>query len=496
MEAVRPIMVSVELEYGPVVGANRLGEDAVQELGGVFSRARSRENIPGISFGVMCSAGMLCSGSEGSAELEPEVGITAHTIFRIASMTKSVTACCVLMLRDAGMLDLDDPVGTYLPGFRQLGHPVELAQPVTLRNLLTMSAGLVEDDPWADRQLDMPAGAFDALLNSGIPLNHPPGFEFEYSNLGYAILGRVVEVISGKSLPEFASQRLLQPLGMAATCFELEEVPSELRATGYRISAGQAIPERPLHHGAFGAMGGLWTSVGDFSRYAQFHLRCEAGDEPNRASPISSTTVREMQQPQRAIRPGRAIRAGVGGVGYGFGLFSGWHPRQGRVLFHSGGLPGFGSHVEWLPECDLAVFAFANATYAPMRAAVGEAIEALDRAGLLVPEAVEPAPELIMARDLAVRAYQQGTMAGLAEIAASNLFLDRDLESRSREVSELRGQHGRCTKVGPLSSRARLRAHFTLHCEAGDLRCELWLSPTSPARVQLMSFASVAAEPD
>ncbi len=488
-------MVAVECDLCPQAGSVRLEGETVRALGEVFAAARERGGLPGVCWAVASSKGMLCYGQEGAAALESGARLTPQTVFRIASMTKSITACCLLMLRDAGVLSLDESVGAYLPELRLSGYPGELARWVTLRHLLTMSAGLVEDDPWADRHLDMSDGDFTSLLRSGIPLDRLPGREFEYSNLGYAILGRVLEVVTGSTLPAFAARRLFQPLGMGSTHFELDEVDPSRRAEGYVLAGHGPVVEPALHHGAFGAMGGIWTSIADFSSYAQLHLRAWMSAEPDPESPVATPSLREMHQPHRAIRPGRAVRTGVGGLGYGFGLFSGWHERQGRVVFHSGGLPGFGSHVEWLPDCDLAVFAFSNLTYAPMRVAVGEAIEVLDRAGLLAPRHEEPAPELVRARDLLVSAYQQGTLVGWAELAADNLFRDRDLQTRNVELGRLRARLGRFQKVGPLRSSARLRGTVTLHCEAGDLECELWLSPAASAGVQLLAFRTPGVDP-
>src|SRR5580765_4862297 len=99
--------------------------------------------------------------------------------------------------------------------------PTADSPPLTVRMLLTMSAGLVEDDSWADRQLDMPPDAFEALLASGLRLSNPPGIRWEYSNLGYSILGRVVAAAAGRPLREVADERILRPLGMADTAWDV-----------------------------------------------------------------------------------------------------------------------------------------------------------------------------------------------------------------------------------------------------------------------------------
>ncbi len=474
--------------------SDRMGEGVVVALGELFAGIRARHRIPGIGFGVVDSQGLWAVGWEGWADLESGRPVTAESVFRIASMTKSITAWCLLALRDAGALTLDDPVNSYVPELRFRLGAADWTEPLTLRQLLTMSAGLVEDDPWADRQLAMSASEFSHLVRSGLPLNRPPGCDFEYSNLGYAILGRVVEVVSGTTLPDFAAQHLFVSVGMNCTHFEFEEVSLARRVLGYRDQDGSAVAEAPLHHGAFGAMGGVWTSIEDFGRYVRLHLAAARFGEVEQSVRTTPSTLREMQQSHRAIRPGRPVRPGVTGLAYGFGLFSGWHERQGRVVFHSGGLPGFGSHVEWLPDCDLAVFAFANLTYAPMRVAVAEAIEHLDQAGVLNRGETEPAAELVVARELVIAGYNTLTLDGLGELVATNLFVDSALSARNAELARLQARHGPCLTAAAIRPAGRLRCSFTMHCERGDVDCEIWLSPTSPPKVQRLAFNSVAGE--
>src|SRR5207245_727026 len=115
----------------------------------------------------------------------------ADTIFRIASMTKSFTASAILTLRDDGLLKLDDLAEDYVPELR--GWP--LVSPdsarISIRHLLTMTAGFPTDDPWGDRQQGLPLEDFARFLAKGVSFNCAPGTRFEYSNLGYAILRRV-----------------------------------------------------------------------------------------------------------------------------------------------------------------------------------------------------------------------------------------------------------------------------------------------------------------
>lgn len=118
-----------------------------------------------------------------------------------------------------------------------------------------MSSGLVEDDPWADRLLDMDVPSFRALLAGGLAFDIPPATAYEYSNLGYAILGEVIANVTGMKLRDFAQERLFDPLGMTQTTWDMDHVSPDNLAGGYRLENGDWKPETPLPDGAFGAMG-------------------------------------------------------------------------------------------------------------------------------------------------------------------------------------------------------------------------------------------------
>src|SRR6516225_2808812 len=121
----------------------------------------------------------------------------ADTVFRIASMTKSFTASAVLALRDDGVLKLDDLAEEYVPELRGWPPVTPDSARVSIRHLLTMTAGFPTDDPWGDRQQGLPLEDFASFLSGGVRFNWAPGTRFEYSNLSYAILGRVITAVTG-----------------------------------------------------------------------------------------------------------------------------------------------------------------------------------------------------------------------------------------------------------------------------------------------------------
>jgi CubicO group peptidase (beta-lactamase class C family) len=399
-------------------------------------------------------------------------------------MTKSVTAACVLLLRDEGRLGLDEEVARYVPELETWESPTADSPPVTIRHLLTMAAGFVEDNPWGDRQLAMSENEFSALLARGLPFNRPPGIGFEYSNLGYALLGRVVARVSGQPLGEVATQRVLKPLGMEATVWDVAAVPAAHLAHGYRLQGGGWEEETPLPHGAFGPMGGLWTTIDDFARYVAFHLAAwPPRDEPD-PGPLRRSSTREMQQSGWPGPTGPELARSVSA--YAFGLVAGLDAGGRRVVSHGGGLPGFSSHVQWLPDHGVGVIGFANLPFSLIRDTVAEAIELLAATGGLVARAQRCSVALLQTRQVVLRLYEEWDESSAARLAADNLFLDRPAAERRLEFAQLRSENGRCLDPGELIPSGELRGRWHMTCERGEVDGELWLAPTPEPRVQTL----------
>jgi serine-type D-Ala-D-Ala carboxypeptidase/endopeptidase len=186
-------------------------------------------------------------------------------------MTKSFTALSILKLRDEGKLSLDDPVTRYMPELADLPYPTKDSPVLTIRHLLTHSEGFPEDNPWGDRQLGRSDETMQDWLRAGIPFSTAPGTAFEYSNYGFAILGQVVARASGRPYADYVHEQILLPLGMRSSTFDVAAVPREHIALGYISQDNNDWREEPiLAHGAFGSMGGLWTSARDLARYVAF----------------------------------------------------------------------------------------------------------------------------------------------------------------------------------------------------------------------------------
>lgn len=258
-----------------------------------------RGGQPAISYGVV-SAGVLVHSAGFGARTAGGPPPDADTVFRIASMSKSFTASAIVLLRDEGLLELDDLAEKYVPELAGWPPAAPDADRVTIRHLLTMTAGFPTDDPWGDRQQGLPLDDFGSLLAGGVRFNWAPGTRFEYSNLGYAILGRVVAQASGVPYDEFIRTRLLAPLGMTRTGFAAAEFPDDSLARGYRRGpAGwEYVPFEP--YGAFAPMGGVFSCVRDLARWvAGFASAFPPGEaDAGGPHPVRRASRREMQLPQ------------------------------------------------------------------------------------------------------------------------------------------------------------------------------------------------------
>jgi CubicO group peptidase (beta-lactamase class C family) len=469
------------------------------EVDAVFADFREKDRVPGVAYGVVVDGELAHHGGVGVRDTASGAAADADSVYRIASMTKSLTAMTILILRDEGRLSLDDPAAEHVPELEGLRYPALDAAPITVRQLLSMASGLVTDDAWADRHLDAEDAEFSRWMEGGLGFTLPPGVEFEYSNFGFGILGRVASAAAGAALRTFAEERVLRPLGMSSTTWDADRIDDSRVARGYRLEDDAWIEEAPLADGALGAMGGLATTVRDYARYVALHLAAwPPRDDPD-DGPVRRSSLREMQSiwrigPTFMAEPDDAEESDGRWLadGYGFGLTSGVHSAYGRVVAHSGGLPGFGSHVRWLPDHGVGVMAFANRTYAPAWAAVARAIQALAATGGLEPRVAQPATALAEARDAALALYERWDDDAVAARAADNLFQDAPLERRRQACADVREACGPCLRVDAPRLSGALRGVWRMTCERGAVDLTVALSPAVPPRVQTLQFDRVS----
>jgi len=484
----------------------------------------SDDHTPGVVVGLVADGGLVHCSARGESTLGTGQPPDADTVFRIASMTKSFTAATVLHLRDEGQLHLDDPVAQWLP---ELADPAPFGVTLTLRHLLTMSAGFPTDDPWGDRQQDLPIADFDRLAARGFTTVDAPGTTFEYSNLGYALLGRVVAAATGQPFDEVVRTCLLGPLGLTATVFRAADLPDPARlASGYvPRGTGSSAPfdiEPVSGYGAFAPMGGLLSTVNDLAVWVAGFLAADRidqidsndstdedsgstdpGTDSGRAPasgpehPLAEATRREMAQLQRFAglttqeRPGRS--PSVSAAGYGFGLFEEYRSDYGRVVSHSGGYPGFGSHMRWHPASGLGIIGLGNRTYSPMARLTARILEeSLDDAGWETPRRAL-APRTRDAKQAMVGLTRHFEDSVADEWFADNVDLDLPRTLRTAALERARADVGLLGEAEPGDPRddGPARAGWRVPAERGALKVDLLMSPQRPMLVQQLQVEVV-----
>ncbi len=452
---------------------------------------------PGLAFGVVRDGELVYWGGFGQRFLGGAAP-DADTVFRISSMTKSFTAAAVMLLRDEGLLAMDDLAEKYVPEMRGWPPVTANSARVTVRHLLTMTAGFPADDAWADRQQGLPLEDFSALLAGGVSFAWAPDTKFEYSSLGYAILGRIITACSGLAYPEFIRQRLLNPLGLTRTGFEAAEFAADDLALGYG-PAPQGWAELPMEPcGAFAPIGGAFSSVRDLASWVAGFLATFPPADDGAPHPLSAASRRQMQIPQVFFGSWPGFPAGFP-MSYGCGLYIDQDAALGRIVHHPGGYPGFGSHMRWHPATGTGVVALANSTYAtpyPLTVKLLEAVVRQDKAtraasGPVLAPRGEPWPETVAARDAVNRLLRDWDDAEADRLFTPNVAQDAPYPQRRRAIEVIRERIGAFGDDPGHPAEYDTPAHcrWWLTGERGAAQAQILLSPEKPPRVQALRLA-------
>jgi len=310
--------------------------------GGLLAELAAADE-PGLAVGVYAGGELVSSAAAGCAVVEHGVRVTEHTVFDIASVSKHVTSACLLLLAADGLVELDADIRALLP-------ELALAEPVTLRQCLTHTAGLRDYGALGDlagipisgitedRFLDLVAGQRD--------LDFAPGSEFSYSNTGYALASVIVRRAAGTGLGAFAAERVFGPLGMRRTHFRDDVsllVPN--LAAGYLVRPGGGFRRCDVTEELTGD-GAIVTTIDDLAGWHAF-MATGAG---------LGTGIRDALLTRGTLTAG----AGPGTpIGYALGLES-IELAGHRAWWHSGSWAGYRAAVVYLPGSAAGVSVLAN----------------------------------------------------------------------------------------------------------------------------------------
>jgi D-alanyl-D-alanine carboxypeptidase len=309
---------------------------------------KAREE-PGLSIGIVYDQDLIWAKGYGFANLDKRLPAAPSTLYRIASISKLFTAIAIMQLRDAGKLQLDDPVAKHLPWFR-----VKKIQPdspdITIRHLLTHTSGMARELPlpyWND--LHFPSREEMIRLISSQPAIFAPETTFKYSNLAVAIAGEVVSAVSDEAYPSYIEKHILEPLGMRST-----RVVPDPGAPGLAVGYRKRVPGQTREAEDFIDSRGLTPSAGfassveDLAKLVSLQFRHE---QAGGAQVLKGSTLREMRRVQW-LRPDWQS-----GQGVGFEIRRvGQQTRVGK----DGAAPGYKSQIETAPDEKLGVIVLIN----------------------------------------------------------------------------------------------------------------------------------------
>ena len=428
-------LVMILLAPAPVAAQADLAkiQASVPAIDKIFADFQQESHAPGLTYGIVADGQLVHVRSFGVQDLEAKRPVTPETLFRIASMSKAFTALAILKLRDEGKLSLEAPAETYVPELRNWRYPTDDSRKIRVRDLLNHTSGLVTDDPWGDRQQVLSDAEFTALLHRSPPFTRAPGTAFEYSNYGYAILGRIIANVSGEPFDQYIVGNIMRPLDMASTGYDVLASPRERRAIGYRWENERWSEEPTMRHGAFGSMGGVQTSAKDYAKWIAFLLSAWPASSETDEGPVQRATVREMAEGSNYAR----LRQRFGktpvpqATAYGMGLIQTHDPDLGNTLSHGGGYPGYGSHMMLMLDHGVGIFVFTNRTYNGGSGPAWDAAVALHQAGALKGRTLTVSQSLAAAYQAAGAVYRTGDLAPARSLLAMNFLMDRPRHPRS-----------------------------------------------------------------
>lgn len=342
--------------------------------------------VAGLAVAVVRGGALASFCGHGLADIESGEPVGEQTVFRIASITKTITAVAVMQLQEQGLVDLDAPVRDYLHAFRLIPASPRF-RPVTLRHLLTHTAGIravrtVFDLLRPTLGWGVPAGhavpALARYYRDGLHVDTDPGTKWAYSNHGFAVLGQVVEDVTGTPFDRYVREHVFGPAGMSRSDLVRSERVRSGLATGYHMRSRGLIAVTDRENVPVGAGSG-YASTSDMARFAAALLGGGANEHGRILQP---QTLVQMFAPHYQPDPR------IPGMGLGFfrGETGGY-----ATVGHDGIWPGFHAAMLLVPEREAGVLAFANTgPFSPL-SVTGPVASAVLRRLLGVPQDATPA---------------------------------------------------------------------------------------------------------
>lgn len=338
-------LIAVPSSTGPAIHAQTAVNPRFETLASLAESKMKEYGVPGVALGIVADGTLTVRGL-GITNIEDPLPVTAHTVFPIASISKTFTATAMMRLVEQGKIDLRAPVRTYLPDFRVRDEAV--SRDVTLWHLLTHLGG------W-EGQVSGPDRGADTLRNFVASITDlmqvaPPGKAWSYNNAGFSIAGRVIEVATGNSINRAMRDLVFQPLGLEHAGTSAGDFIVQRFAAGHTTRDGKTTLQRPFSPSSSVTAGGVGLCITDLLAYARFHMG--DGTAANGDRVLKKDALDQM----------RAAQLRKQGTDDDIGLA--WHIRQVgpiRTFGHGGTLGGHILLLEIVPERNFAIAILTNA---------------------------------------------------------------------------------------------------------------------------------------
>jgi CubicO group peptidase (beta-lactamase class C family) len=444
-------------------------EDVVAEAHREVAERVRKGGWPDLAVGVVINGKLVYAEGFGQRDPTSPDPVTTHTLFRIASLTKLFTGMAILQLRDAGKLDLDDPVSKYIPEIDGVVYPTSEHPQIRIRHLVTHTSGLPHDG-------NQFGGTTDAELLgqlNGLTLEFTPGSAESYSNLGMSIAGLVIVRASGQPYKDYMREHILEPLGMNESVWERSEAKVPV-AQGMRWSKdGQRyVPiKKELVAGTLEPAGGMYSNVADLARFVAFEMSAWPPSNAPEQPPLSRSSLRESQLTAGPLVPSR-IQPGVN-------WFVQDNRSYGMLDHHMGRLEGYHSEIIILPKAGVGVIALGcqartDEQFDDMAASLLAAVAPLRR-----PE--EPIPLGITLQTAIARLVDW--LKNPALDGTNSVFSPEMIEADDHLLSDTRAaltrNGGQCS-VAKISPDSFTHATVQLKCAHDDWTSTVRMQPSPP----------------
>lgn len=464
---------------------------AFPKIAADLNAARETHKIPGLAAGVVVDGELVWADGFGVRNIESGAPVTPATVFRIGSLTKTFTAASAIILRDRGTLEFDRPAATYLPALDELVYPGHDARKLTVRDLLTHTSGLprLGDFDYTDPERPLTRNAILESL-AGFKLEDEPGGARLYSNLGFQLVGLLIEDVTGERYREYVSKNLLVPLGMGASAWDASDVPPEALATPYAPKDGSIVPQEHWPLAAGEAAGGLYSSVEDLARYAAFQLNAwPARPDPDNGV-LKRVSLRESHRAQvlgelsvrvRQSQVSPSVTARVGAQGLGWVVEESC--RFDHIVWHNGGTAGYKSALYMLPRRGVAVVTLANLAGAPLDELARGMLVSLHETGALEPRRRRPGPDLERQVGDLVDLYEQWDAEAYQRLFTDELRAEATAARLQEAFRGFRAEVGSCREHRPDEIYNPRWGRFVVNCERGELEVDVEVTRSDDARI-------------